>query len=307
MANGPPSTPLACPGFPMSAPHPANTWLLSGLPRAGTSLCCRLAGELPSVVALTEPMNGPSLAEQDDAAAARSAIAAFAAAARERILATGRAQTLHMGGQLPEDLVAPPATATSPAALREPVARRGDIPIHKPLAADFTLIVKQNALFAALLPVLQPRFDCLALVRNPFPVLASWQTVRLPVQRGRLPAGERFDAALRVRLAAEPDGLKRQLAILNWFFAQYRRHLPSASILRYEEVVASGGEALFRQLGADGPRQPLRLRVAAVAPATADRLLAALLADDDGAWRHFYQTDDVRTAAEACRRASAAT
>ena len=291
----------------MSAPHPANanTWLLSGLPRAGTSLCCRLAGELPSVVALTEPMNGPSLAEQDDAAAARSAIAAFAAAARERILATGRAQTLHMGGQLPEDLVAPPATG--PAALREPVAQRGDIPIHKPLAADFTLIVKQNALFAALLPALQPRFACFALIRNPFPVLASWQTVRLPVQRGRLPAGERFDAALRARLAAEPDGLKRQLAILNWFFAQYRRYLPSASILRYEEIVASGGQALFRQIGASGPRQPLRPRVAAVAPATADRLLAALLADDDGAWRHFYQPDDVRAAAEACRRASAAT
>lgn len=292
----------------MSAPHAANanTSLLSGLPRAGTSLCCRLAGELPNVVALTEPLNGPSLAEQDAAAAAQCAIAAFAAAARERILATGRARTLHLDGQLPEDLVAPPATATSPAALREPVAQRGDIPVHKPLAADFTLIVKQNALFAALLPVLQPRFACLALIRNPFPVLASWQTVRLPVQRGRLPAGERFDAALRARLAAEPDGLKRQLAILNWFFAQYRRHLPSTSILRYEEVVASGGQALFRQLGASGPRQPLRPRVAAVAPATADRLLAALLADDDGAWRHFYQPDDVRAAAEACRHASAA-
>lgn len=285
----------------MSAPYPANTWLLSGIPRAGTSLCCRLAGELPNAVALTEPLNGPALAAQDDAPAALDAIAAFAAATRDRLLATGRARTLHLGGQLPEDLLAP--RADGPAALREPVAERGDVAIRKPLTADFTLIIKHNALFAALLPALQLHFACLALIRNPLPVLASWQTVRLPVQRGRLPAGERFDAALRARLAAEPDDLQRQLAILNWFFAQYRLHLPSAAVLRYEDVVQSGGEALFRQLGASGRRQPLRPRMAAVDHATADRILAALLADA-GAWRHFYQPDDV-LAAKALRHAPA--
>ena len=30
----------------------SQTWLLSGVPRSGTSLCCRLAGALPNPVAL---------------------------------------------------------------------------------------------------------------------------------------------------------------------------------------------------------------------------------------------------------------
>lgn len=34
----------------------AQTWLLSGTPRAGSSLCCRLAGNLPNLVAPSEPI-----------------------------------------------------------------------------------------------------------------------------------------------------------------------------------------------------------------------------------------------------------
>ena len=31
-----------------------RTWLLAGVPRSGTSLCCRLAGRLPGTVALAD-------------------------------------------------------------------------------------------------------------------------------------------------------------------------------------------------------------------------------------------------------------
>ena len=275
-----------------------NTYLLSGIPRGGTSLCCRLAGELPNVVALSEPMNGPALAQPHDAAAAVASIAAFAAAARARILAERRAPTVHVAGRLHDDMVQPPAKA---AALRQRQSQRGDIPIDKPLTADFTLFIKQNALFAALLPALRPRFPCLALVRNPVAVLASWQTVRLPVQRGRLPAGERFDAALGAALDAEPNVLQRQILILDWFFAQYRAHLPAAAILRYEDVVATGGQALFRQLGTPGPRRPLAARTPPVCPKQVAAIVTALSASD-GAWRHFYRPDDVQATADALSR-----
>ena len=280
-----------------------NTWLLSGIPRGGTSLCCRLAGELPNVVALSEPLNGPALAQPHDAQTACASIAAFVDATRTRILAERRAPTVHVAGRLHDDMVRPPEEA---AALRQRQGQRGDIPIDKPLTEEFTLFVKQNALFAALLPVLRPRFPCLALVRNPVAVLASWQTVRLPVQRGRLPAGERFDAALQTRLDAEPSVLQRQIAILDWFFAQYRAHLPATAILRYEEVVATGGQVLFHPLGVAGQRQPLAPRVPPVCPAQVAAIVAALLASD-GAWRHFYRPDDVQAAADALSRQAAQT
>lgn len=275
-----------------------NTWLLSGIPRGGTSLCCRLAGELPNVIALSEPLNGPALAQPHDAQAAYASIAAFAAATRTRILAERRAPTVHVAGRLHDDMVRRPGES---AALRQRQGQRGDIPIDKPLTAAFTLFVKQNALFAALLPVLRPRFPCLALVRNPVAVLASWQTVDLPVQRGRLPAGERFDAALGASLDAEPNVLRRQILILDWFFAQYRAHLPAAAILRYEEVVATGGQVLFRQLGAPGQRRPLAPRVPPARPTQVTAIQTALLASD-GAWRHFYRPDDVQAAADALSR-----
>ena len=275
-----------------------NTWLLSGIPRGGTSLCCRLAGDLPNVVALSEPLNGPALAQPHDATAACANIAEFVAATRTRILAERRAPTVHVAGRLHDDMVQPPEAA---AALRQRQGQRGDIPIDKPLTAAFTLFIKQNALFAALLPALRPRFPCLALVRNPVAVLASWQTVRLPVQRGRLPAGERFDAALGASLDAEPSVLRRQILILDWFFAQYRAHLPAAAILRYEDVVASGGQVLFRQLGAAGRHEPLARRTAPVCPAQAAAIVAALL-KSDGAWRHFYGSDDVQATADALSR-----
>ena len=275
-----------------------NTWLLSGIPRAGTSLCCRLAGELPNVVALSEPLNGPALAQPRDAQAALASIASFAAATRARILAERRAPTVHVAGRLHDDMVHPPEQA---GALRRRQGQRGDVAIDKPLAADFTLLVKQNALFAALLPALRPRFACLALIRNPLTVLASWQTVRLPVQQGRLPAGERFDATLHGRLDAEPSALQRQIAILDWFFAQYRAHLPATAILRYEDVVDTGGQALFRHLGASGQRRPLAPRAIPLPAARMEALSAALLASA-GAWRHFYRPEDVRpTAGESPR------
>ena len=276
----------------------ANICLLSGIPRAGTTLCCRLAGELPNLVALAEPLHGPTLAQANAPAAAADAIAAFLATARARILSDGLAPTRHRAGQLHDDMVQPRSRAGP--GLRQPQSEHGEVRIGKRLSADFTLLVKHNALFAALLPVLARRFRCLALLRNPIAVLASWQTVGLPVQRGRVPAGERFDAALRARLDAEPELLPRQLIVLNWFYAQYRAHLAEDAILRYEDVIASGGRALFRRLGAVGDRRPLYARTTAPGAGQVDAILSALL-KDDGAWRHFYRASELRAAAAAIR------
>ena len=201
----------------------SRTWLLTGVPRSGTSLACRLAGELPDTVALSEPVRRKAFGGMETPRVACARIGGFAEQARERILAERRASSIQVMGRLDDNRTASTHTA---AGLRRLSSGWGEIAIDKPLSARFTLLIKHNALFAALLPRLAESFGCLALVRNPLSVLASWQTVDLPVHRGRIPAGEELDRRLFLALEREPNVLQRQIIVLDWFFAQYRAHLP---------------------------------------------------------------------------------
>ncbi len=185
-------------------------------------------------------------------------------------------------------------TWPSESGLRERQARRGEIQLRKPLTPDFTLIIKHNALFAALLAELGRAFECVALVRNPVAVLASWQTVDLPINGGRIPAGERFDDELQGLLQKEPDVLQRQVRILNWFFASFQTHLPPDDIIRYEDLVSSGGRALFRLIGQDAvPPVPLENRNdGRVYRRVEPELLLDALNKERGAWSDFYSQAD---------------
>ena len=272
-----------------------TTWLLTGLPRSGSSLACRLVGELPNVVALSEPMPRTEFAGLTGSAEACERVARFAVRTRGFVARERRAPSLQVGGRLDDNVVADAAEE----GLRRRQAQQGEIEIDKPVSAGFTLLVKHNALFAALLPQLAAAFPCVALVRNPLVTLASWQTVDLPVNRGRIPAGEQFDGGLRTALDGTTDGLARQLVILDWFFAQYADNLPAGRIVRYEDLIASGGTTLFRLLGhpAAEPR-PLASRNdhAVYRSVGIDALLAGLL-DTGGAWGGFYTRADCEAAA----------
>lgn len=279
-----------------------RTWAFSGVPRSGTSLVCRLAGELPDTVALSEPMDGQFLqgisSNHDDACAN---IQEFVERARQRTLRERRAPSLRdAAGRLMDNVAGPEADGDS--GLRTRQDERGDIDIDKPLTSEFTLLVKHNALFAALLKSLRKTFACLALVRNPLAVLASWQTVALPVQRGRIPVGERLDQRLAHALDAEPSTLRRQVAVLDWFFEQYETHLPASAILRYEELIASGGEALFYTLGVSGaPRSPALASQNANPIYDADNVqtLLSVLMEGRRTWRFLYSHVQCEEAADA--------
>ena len=279
----------------------SRTWLLSGVPRSGTSLCCRLAGELPDTVALSEPIRRKAFGGMDTRQGACARIGDFADQARAQILAERRASSVQVDGRLDDNRT---ASRQTDAGLRRLRSEWGEIAIDKPLSADFTLLIKHNALFAALLPGLTKSFSCLALVRNPLLVLASWQTVDLPVHRGRIPAGEELDRDLHQALEREPEMLGRQLIVLDWFFGQFHAYVDPQDILRYEDVVESGGRALFRRLGHAGA-QPAALMSrndsALYDDAMIDTLLARLL-DTGGHWTRFYSREDCERVAERIRR-----
>ena len=285
-----------------TAPPPPRTWLLSGIPRSGTSLCCRLAGELPDWIALAEPLrldHGEGVYGLDPHTDC-TRIEALVGQIRDRIWAERRAPSKQYAGRLDDNRV---VSGYTDAGLRRLRAEWGEIVIDKSLSSRFGLLIKHNSAFAALLHRLSASFSCVALVRNPLAVLASWQTVHFPIQQGRIPGGELFDHALRRTLEQEPEPLRRQIVVLNWFFARYRAHLPSEHVIRYEDLVETGGQTLFRLLGHTGA-EPVTLKSrngsALYGKAMIGTLLEALL-ESGGPWTHFYTPEDCKRVAEKIR------
>jgi hypothetical protein len=265
--------------------------VLTGVPRSGTTLTCHLLNQLPNTLALHEPMS-VDLASLGGRERICDAIGRFFSDTRRQVLATGTVHTKLIEGRLPVN----PLGDKSADGLRPVLASRGEVRIDRSLDADFLLVVKHPAAFTALLESLLERHPCYAVIRNPLSVLASWNTIAMPVQQGHAPAAEALDADLRQALGRIDDRVARQLHLLSWFYAKYERVLPGASILRYEEIIATRGSSL----GAITPlaaqlAEPLesqnasRLYDAALMRALGERLLAA-----DGAFWKFYSRESVQ-------------
>jgi hypothetical protein len=257
--------------------------LITGIPRSGTTLTCQLLNLLPDTVALDEPMETKLLqiAPEDVPAVVRS----FCEEMRESLLARQRAVTKHVQGAVSAARFSAVLAANG---LRKPLDERGEISFAKPLSPNFLLAVKHPAVFTAHAQVLSQSFPLFAVVRNPLPVLASWQTVAVPVQQGHLHAAERIDTRLRARLETIEDRLDRQLALLDWLFGQYAQHVAPERILRYEEIVESGGRAL-RAIApaAEELAEPLASRNASYGRGRLRKLGERLLASEGAYWR-FY-------------------
>jgi len=226
--------------------------ILTGIARSGTTLACTLLNRLPDTVALHEPMSPRMLLGLPSAAAVGDSIAAFLAVQRQTLLERGEAVSRGRDGTIPDN---PYGAAAGPGGLRQSVVQEGVVRFSKPLRRDFRLVIKHPSCFTALLGSLVGRFPCFAIIRNPLSVLLSWQTTEANWNDGRQPAAEIFDDRLRHRLDSAPDRIGRQLVMLAWSFEQYARHLPTEAVIRYEDLIDSGGGALAgidsdaRQLG----------------------------------------------------------
>lgn len=219
-----------------------RTILLTGIPRSGTTLCCHLLNQLPNTIALHEPISSQDL-EALPRGLAVHAITDFGRSARHQALTSRVVKTKQLDGIVPSNPV-----NFDDGRLREEQVSLGTMDITKPLSEDFTLVIKHNALFTALLSSLIRRFCCYAIVRNPLATLASWQTVNLPIHEGHVPMGERFDMALQSDLRGLESSLDRQLCIMRWFYNSFSRNLGQENIVRYEDIIDSNGNTLLRLL-----------------------------------------------------------
>ena len=222
--------------------HVKPTRLITGIPRSGTTLCCKLLNQRADVVALHEPINPSDMPEGFGRSEAVHSIVEQITHF-DRAIEKGLPFTHGDKGGLAIDN---PVGQSFKDGVRQVVAKRGQIQLPPREKNRYSLVVKQNALFTALMSELALRYPMVCIVRNPVDVLLSWFSVDLPVNRGHIPAGERFDAKLKAALS-ENDCLTRQLIIYQWFMQSFLKSgLPK---VRYEDVIASNGVALDNALG----------------------------------------------------------
>ena len=262
--------------------------LLTGVPRSGTTLCCHLLNRFTNTVALHEPIN-PATLDSDRVQAIQN-ITKFCTDARSEILSVGTITTKQLDRKLPTNPVNGDTVA-----LRQEKVTLGSVKIEEPLTSQFTLVVKHNALFTALLEDLVKVFDVYAVIRNPLDLLISWQTVDLPVNRGRVPMGERFDPAFSASLNQEGSVLKRQIKLIDWFFKRYDRLLATSKIIRYEDVIASSGTCL-NVIANSSVKGPLPLSPQTQIGRTSVetlRTLRNILLSTPGMVEPYYTTDEI--------------
>jgi hypothetical protein len=272
-------------------PDPAPI-LLTGLPRGGTTLTVQLLGALADVVALDEPLAIREVFARRDGAAIRSHIADFAAATLDEVRAHGTARSKQLDGRVVDNH----ANATDPeTGLSYFSGGLGRIRVENLTGGPLQLVLKHPFQFTACLDLLVPHFPVWAMLRNPLSVLASWNRVRFPIRQAQNPSAAVLAPELAARLEAEPDRIARQIRYLDWFFGQYLTHLPPDRLLRYEDMIASGGASLAPVLpAAAGLDRDLQSRNANTAydRALIGQIGARLLGSDLRLWQ-VYSRDSV--------------
>lgn len=256
-------------------------YILTGPPRSGTTLTCYLLNKLPETIALHEPMRLSMFPNPKESI---EAVHDFFQSSRESLLTSGKALSRVSGDQIPDNPF--PQNASEQ---RKSVVRKDWVHFDKPLSPKFNLLIKHNAHFTFLLPELIKLYPCLAIIRNPVSVLASWNTIDAPVAKGLLNILPFLRPDLHQKLEAEKDILDRQVLLLHFFFEQYRQ-LPDLKIIRYEDIIATGGKALSGVIPeASQLEEPLTSKnKSAVYDRVNPHLIKERLKQFEGAYLHYY-------------------
>jgi len=218
-----------------------KTILLTGIPRSGTTLTCNLLNKHENTLALLEPIqqfpdpiNGKSKASIE--------VAKLAFQYRQNCLLHSKVTSMHKEGHIPTNTLEHNPTK----ALREKAVSHGIIKLSQEYSREFTLVIKQNAFFTSIIEELTLLLPCYGIIRNPLSVLTSWETVNIPINRGHIPEGEQFDSKLKNKLKSTKDNLDRQIIILNWFFSNFHKHIPTHNLIKYEDIISSNGNILSK-------------------------------------------------------------
>ncbi len=267
--------------------------VLAGVARSGSTLTCYLLNKLVDSVALLEPLQPKDLTTLSNEQVV-SYLNVFFEKQRLSIVETGLARSKSSNNKVPDNLM---GGINSKNGKREIILDGDTISIHRALSDSFSLVVKQPGMFTGMLHFLKHHFPCYATIRNPLAILQSWNSVELPVKDGHAPAAEQCDPKLQRSLAYEKDVFVRQLILLSWYFEQFYNHLPLENIIRYESVIATGGQCLSCVIpSADQLKEKLESKNKnSLYDKKLKIELAERLLESDGFYWKYYTAEDVRS------------
>jgi hypothetical protein len=278
-----------------------NNIVLTGVPRSGTTLTCHLFNKLPNTVALHEPIEFREILKFKNNQEICDFVELVFEEMRYSIFHQKIAKSRQVEGRVPDNNFGEEQDNIS--GLRKNLVSIGKIYLDKNLNPGFSLIIKEPGIFTAILKNLSEYFPTYAIIRNPLSVLASWNSVPFHVTKGRTPIS-RLDIALAQGLAKikDKDKIEKQIYILSWFYEQYKTFLPEQSILRYENIVASGGKALSAiQAQATTLNEPLQSKnINKLYDKKLMLVLGEKLLNSDGCFWEFYSRDSVELIIKDC-------
>lgn len=268
----------------------ARNIILTGIPRSGTTLTCSLLNKVANTLALVEPLDMLRFNACSNSAQRYDFLMQYFLQLRNDIASKNKISLLDIDGD---------GTNTfqygGDGARKTQIKGHSQQQITKELDHNFTLLIKHPNVFTALLGELKLQWDCYALVRNPLSVLASWESLAHPLSAGHAPMAELHDAELQQCLAQTSDKITRQLILVDWYFRIYLRELKPQQILRYEDIVASGGAVLSSILPNTHLNEPLQSynRRSVYNKSYMANMAEMLLAEKKSAWRNFYREQDI--------------
>jgi hypothetical protein len=115
------------------------------------------------------------------------------------------------------------------------------------------------------------------------------------VREGHSRGAELYDEGLRRELVSTQDRLSRQLVLLSWWYERFYTTLDEDNIIRYEDMVSSGGGALSAITpAAKMLHEPLSSQnLNALYDREEMRELGKMLLDHEGTYWRFYPRESI--------------
>lgn len=112
--------------------------------------------------------------------------------------------------------------------------------------ADRPFIVKANAQFTACLNELKriDEYILICVVRNPVSTIMSWRSLNIPVSHGNMKVAEKYDQNFKSDIKSRKL-LDKQVKIVEWFFKQYHMNRNNIILVKYEDLIEQTNETLF--------------------------------------------------------------
>lgn len=212
-----------------------NDYIITGVPRGGTTLLGCLINSSENAYCFSEPsFVVDALKEAATQEEFLASIRRIFTEQRERILLTGKAVNRISREGCPVTNYFKRSGGTR--------AQTDHMETEDTIAVSddkFTLAIKQNAEFLSILPLLCEAgdFQILAILRHPVSTILSWRSLDLPITNGRLPIGEKFWPLLAEIGQTDKDVMLKQVMIYEAIASRVSLFRKDLHLLCYESLV----------------------------------------------------------------------